>query len=315
MTITREQRITGAIIGLAVGDALGVPVEFQRRSVLRGKPVTDYIAFGVHNQPAGTWSDDTSLAMCLAESLLGGYDLHDIAQSFCRWRRAAHWTAHGVVFDIGIATSAAIDRLEDRVSPQVAGGDGETSNGNGSLMRIMPLLPLIEPLPPAERRRLIQEVSSVTHRHIRSVFACLVYLEFARALLQGASKQAAWEEMNSAIAAHLAEVPIDPSELAHFRRILTGDILNCAEPDVQSSGYVVHTLEASLWCFMNGDSYEESVLAAVNLGDDTDTTGAVTGALCGLYYGIDAIPERWRAGLARHADILGTARSLAQQRW
>ena len=153
---------TDALLGLATGDALGVPVEFLPRKALDANPVTGMRAFGAHRQPAGTWSDDSSLTFCLAEMLCKGYDLNELARLFVAWKEDAYWTAHGEVFDIGIATSAAIYQLQQGVSPVLAGGDTEESNGNGSLMRILPLLFYIKDKPIEERFRIIEAVSALT---------------------------------------------------------------------------------------------------------------------------------------------------------
>jgi ADP-ribosylglycohydrolase len=302
-----------ALLGLAVGDALGVPVEFIGREARRRDPVVDMRAYGTHHQPAGTWSDDSSLTFCLAETLATkGYDLADAAQRFVRWQDEAYWTAHGRVFDIGVATAEALQCLRRERKPEQAGGSGEYSNGNGSLMRILPLVFHIKGLPVAERFQKVREVSSITHAHIRSIMACFIYVELARELLAGLSKQAAYAAMQQTVNAFFQTEDIGSEiELRQFHRILEnpyGDfdiqpLIACKEAEIKSSGYVVHTLEAALWCLLTHDTYAATVLAAVNLGDDTDTTGAVAGGLAGLAYGEAAIPAGWLAGLARRADI------------
>lgn len=180
--------IKDALLGLAVGDALGVPVEFMTREEIRTNPVTTMQAFGTHNQPAGTWSDDSSLTFCLAEMLCKGYDLDELALYMIRWKESAFWTAHNHVFDIGIATSQAINLLKKGISPLLSGGNSEQSNGNGSLMRILPLLFYVKEKPIQERFKCVQEISSLTHRHIISAVACFIYLEYALKLLNGVDK-------------------------------------------------------------------------------------------------------------------------------
>jgi ADP-ribosyl-[dinitrogen reductase] hydrolase len=189
--------IKDAIIGVAVGDALGVPVEFIARDKLLISPVTNMIGYGTHNQPPGTWSDDTSLTLCLAEMLCNGYSIKRLAGYFVNWREYGFYTAHGNVFDIGIATSASIQNIITGTPPLLAGGNDEQSNGNGSLMRILPLLFFIKDKPIEERFRYTSEVSSVTHRHIRSIISCFIYLEFARYVLEGNDKKDAYRLMQN----------------------------------------------------------------------------------------------------------------------
>ncbi len=304
-------KVEAALLGLAVGDALGVPVEFKNRNYLCNQPVTGLIGYGTHNQPPGTWSDDSSLAFCLADSLCTGYDLDDVARHFIDWYQNGYWTPHGEVFDIGNTTREAIGRLINGEWPTLAGGFDEEDNGNGSLMRILPLLFHVHNQPVEERYRLTREVSSMTHGHLRSVLACFIYLEFARQLLDGNDKHQAYKNMIKEVNAFLEDKPFNPSEIYKFTRILSGTLAEKTEPEIQSSGYVLHTLEASLWCLLTEDTYAGAVLKAVNLGEDTDTTGAVTGSLAGLLYGTAGIPSAWLDGLVRREDIEHLARRLA----
>ena len=303
--------IKSTLFGLAVGDALGVPVEFRNREFLRANPVADMREGGTHKQPAGTWSDDSSLTFCLAEALTTPFDPQVLAGNFISWRYQNYWTADREVFDIGISTAAAIERLAKGIPPQLAGGMEESENGNGSLMRILPLVFYVKDRPIEERFELTKIVSSLTHQHIRSVIACWYYLEFARLLLIGKNKKAAYQALRKSIPPFLKKLDILPGEIAKFDRLLKDDISLYEESDIQSSGYVVHTLEASIWCLLRTDSYKAAVLKAVNLGEDTDTTGAVTGGIAGLLYGFDSIPSDWIAQLARKDDINDLAERLA----
>ena len=299
--------------GVAVGDALGVPVEFNGRQSIRKNPVTDMIGYGTYNLPPGTFSDDSSLTFCLAEALTKEFDLNVIGQNFVKWRSDNFWTPRGKVFDIGIATSQAITRLERGDRPDLAGGFDESSNGNGSLMRISPLLFHLLDKPINERYEITKQVSSITHGHIRSVIACFYYLEFARQLFAGVDKFKVYENIKTEITNHLSTLSINPKEVALFDRLLKDNIHEQPEENIFSSGYVLHTLEASIWCLLTTDSFETAVLRAVNLGEDTDTTGAVTGGLAGLLYGIDNIPEKWRNQIARHDEIENLAERLAEK--
>ncbi len=306
-------KIKSALLGVAVGDALGVPVEFKSRLSISKNPVTDMIGYGTYNLPAGTWSDDSSLTFCLAEALTQGFDLNVIGQNFVKWKHENYWTPHGYVFDIGIATSKAISKLAKGEEPEFAGGFNETDNGNGSLMRILPLLFYLLDKPINERFEITRKVSSITHGHIRSVIACFYYLEFAKQIFEGKDKFEIYKNLQTEIPNHLTSLAIDQSEIAKFDRLLKGDIAKLNENEIQSSGYVLHTLEASIWCLLTTDNYKDAVLKAVNLGEDTDTTGAVTGGLAGLIYGLESIPEKWLQQIARYDDIENLAERLADK--
>ena len=292
------------LIGTAVGDALGVPVEFELRAKLKANPVTDMREYGTHKQAKGTWSDDTSLMLCLAESMVEGLDINKLSQKFIAWKNDNLWTPHGWVFDIGIGTRIAIERLEDGMSPELAGGFDEMDNGNGSLMRILPLVLHIKDLDIEQRYEWTQKVSSITHGHVRSVMACFYYLEFARKIISGKEKFQAYNELQSEVTMYFESRKINPLEIQKFSRLLFEDISKVEEDNIKSSGYVIDTLEASVWCLLTTNSYKEAVLKAVNLGSDTDTTAAVTGGLSGLYYGIDEIPIDWLYEIARFEDII-----------
>ncbi|WP_081663322.1 ADP-ribosylglycohydrolase family protein [Flavobacterium subsaxonicum] len=308
-----EQKIKAALFGVAVGDALGVPVEFMDKEELQRDPVIDMRAFGTHNQPAGTFSDDASLTFCLAEALTYDFDIDTVANNFVRWAYHGYWSAHGNVFDIGIATQQAIEKLARGVEPELAGGTGVASNGNGSLMRILPLVFYIKDMPIEERFRTTKQVSAVTHGHIRSVIACFYYLEFARYIIKGLRRLDIYDKLKTEIGLYLKLLDIENDEIALFDRLLIGDIYNLQEEQIQSSGYVLHTLEAAIWCMFNSVNYKEAVLKAVNLGSDTDTTAAVTGGLAGLYYGFNNIPQQWLHLLAKHNDIGSLAERMSER--
>lgn len=305
--------IQSALFGVTVGDALGVPVEFNSRQTIAQNPVTDMIGFGTYHLPAGTWSDDSSLTFCLAEALTQDFDLNTIGQNFVKWHQENFWTPRGNVFDIGNATRQAIARLAQGERPDLAGGFDESSNGNGSLMRILPLLFYIQDKPINERYEITKQVSSITHGHIRSVIACFYYLEYALQLFLGKDKFKIYKNLQIEITNHLTSLSINPTEIALFDRLLKNDIHELTEDEIQSGGYVLHTLEASIWCLLTTGNYKKAVLKAVNLGSDTDTTGAVTGGLAGLLYGLDNIPINWIKQLARRDDIENLAERLADR--
>jgi ADP-ribosylglycohydrolase len=306
-------QIKSVLFGVAVGDALGVPVEFKSRQDIKKNPVTDMIGYGTYNLPPGTFSDDSSLTFCLAEALTNEFDLNTIGQNFVKWRYNNYWTPRGNVFDIGYATRQAINRLVDGERPDLAGGFDVSSNGNGSLMRISPLLFYLLDKPINERYEITKQVSSITHGHIRSVIACFYYLEFSRQLIAKKDKFEIYKNLQTEITTHLTSLSINPTELAFFYRLLKKDIHELTEENIFSSGYVLHTLEASIWCLLTTDNYKDAVLKAVNLGEDTDTTGAVTGGLAGLLYGLDNIPENWIKQIAKHDDIEELAERLGEK--
>lgn len=300
------------LLGVAVGDALGVPVEFQERIALDTNPVVGMREFGVHNQPAGTWSDDSSLTFCLAESLCGEFNLQDIAQLFADWYFKAHWTPHGRVFDIGITTRNALNRVQSgKYKPELCGEHGEYDNGNGSLMRILPLAFYLKDIEDkALRFEIVHKVSAITHGHFRSIFSCFIYTEYLLKLFKGTDKIVAYEELKPEILAFSQEQEFESKEINLFDRILKKDIRECWRREINGSGYVLHSLEASLWCFLTHDNYKDAVLEAVNLGNDTDTTAAITGGLAGVYYGVENISEEWINTLARKEDIIELAQKL-----
>jgi ADP-ribosyl-[dinitrogen reductase] hydrolase len=308
--IDLREKAVAALLGVAVGDALGVPYEFLSRHELEADPARDMRGHGTHDQPVGTWSDDSSLTFCLAVSLIHGYDLADIARKFVRWKTQAYWTAHNNVFDIGMRTREAIGQLEGMLDRgDIKGlellryGASEQDNGNGSLMRILPLLFHIRGLDIRKQFEITWQVSALTHGHIRAAMCCLVYLRLAEYLLQGLSKEDSYQRMREDVLAFWKEMEFDAGEQRHFERMIQNDVRLLTKNMIDGNGYVVKSLEASLWCFLKTDTFEEAVLSAVNLGYDTDTTGAITGGLAGLYYGSNAIPEYWVAVLARLEDI------------
>ena len=301
------------LFGVAVGDALGVPVEFKSRRAVRKNPVTDMIGYGTYNLPPGTFSDDSSLTFCLAEALTADFDLNTIGQNFVKWLYNNYWTARGNVFDVGGATRKAVDRLAKGERPELAGGTGVSSNGNGSLMRISPLLFYLLDKPINERYQITRQVSSITHGHIRSVIACFYYLEFALQLFDQKDKFEIYHNLKTEIPACLNSLSIPSEEVAFFDRLLKQNIYELPEDSIFSSGYVLHTLEASVWCLLNTGNYKDAVIKAVNLGEDTDTTGAVTGALAGLHFGLDNIPANWIKQLARQADIADLAERMGKK--
>ena len=296
-------------MGLCVGDALGVPVQFEPRKTRKSRPVTDMIGHGTFNLPPGTWSDDSSLTFCLAESLCSGMDLSDIGRHFVRWLYGGHWTPFGYAFDIGQTTAVAVERIKKGIPPLEAGGKAEDSNGNGSLMRILPLTFYLAGTPRHRRMGTVHAVSCLTHAHLRSQMACGIYIELAVQLLGSRSIAAAYRKA-AAEARRYYAAPRYRGELHHFARVLDARLKNRDSAKIRSSGYVVATREAAVWCLLTSRSYRETVLKAVNLGEDTDTTAAVAGGLAGIVYGPNAIPREWLNQIPRRSDIVNLADAL-----
>lgn len=299
-----RDRILGGILGLCVGDALGVPIEFASREELKEDPVTEMIGYGYHNQPPGTWSDDTSLTLCTVDSLCNGYDLEDIANRFLRWFKEGYMTPSGVAFDIGRTTRVAISRLKHGFSPKESGLTEELSNGNGALMRILPVAFFVQNMNLEEQMRITHEITAITHAHPRSLIASGIYVQIIIGLMDNLDPETALLRAKRIAMDFYQDKPF-AQELRHFGRVFSENFRNLPEHEIFSDGYVVHTLEASIWCFLNSSSFEEACLRAINLGYDADTTGAVTGGLAGTYYGVEAIPERFLRKLAKAEEIFG----------
>jgi ADP-ribosylglycohydrolase len=295
-----------------VGDALGVPVEFSQRSERDADPVRELRGFGTYQQPPGTWSDDSSLMLCSLHSLLlPRLDLADMGARFVRYVDEAYMTPHGSVFDIGGTTARSISRLKRGVSPPEAGGTEDRDNGNGSLMRIMPVALRFLGASDEEILDAAHKVSGLTHRHPRSQLACGYFCLLLRQLLAGHSPAIAYARTNQ-LAARLYQGAPWQDELSHFGRVLSGAVPGLSRDQISGGGYVVHTLEASIWCLLRHPCFDAAVFAAINLGDDTDTTACVTGALAGVALGLGAIPTAWRAAMARHDELADWFRRFAE---
>jgi ADP-ribosylglycohydrolase len=298
------------LLGVAIGDALGVPVEFKNRNYLKLKPITDMIGFGTHNQPAGTWSDDSSLTFCLAEAIIEGYTIDKSAEKMLKWYSENYWTANGDVFDIGNTTLKVIIKLKSGVSASESGLKTEQSNGNGSLMRMSPLIIYLQNQPIEKRFKIIKEESSITHAHMVSVIACFYFVEFGIGLLNGKEKFEVYKELQKTLPAFLITQSISEKEIKYFERLLVNNINEDEEEIILSTGYVIHTLTASVWSILNTNSFEEAVLKAVNLGEDTDTTASVVGALAAIIYGQSQMPEKWIKTIKRKDDIIDLGNRL-----
>lgn len=297
MTGTTEDRAVGALLGLAVGDAVGTTLEFRARDSY--EPLTDMVGGGPFRLPAGTWTDDTSMALALAESLAerGGLDAADLMARFVRWWRDGAYSPTGACFDIGIATRAALSRFE-RTGDPFAGSTDPMAAGNGSLMRLSPVAIWGVSAGEAAMREAARAQSRTTHAAPACLDACEAYALILHAAIGGAG----FEEAVAAGAGVTDAEPIGP--------ILARSWRGRTRAAIRSSGYVAHSLEAALWCVAGTGTFRDAVLLAANLGDDADTTAAIAGQLAGALYGACGIPAEWLAKLAWRGRLEEAARAL-----
>ena len=303
------------IMGVVVGDALGCPVQFESREEVARHPVTGMRGYGTFNLPEGSWTDDSSLTIALLESIrrAGKIDLDDIMGNFMKWLYDGEFTPYGQSYDIGRGTMQAINRYRKNRKAKKCGGDEEWNNGNGSLMRIMPAClycTVMETSGMYSDRDAIESIHSVgslTHAHIRSNIACGLYFFMVKRILLGdGSLQERMQEGLSQGYAFYESYLADKENLHYYDRLKDLDDFKSLPADkIKSTGYVVDALEAAVWSLITTDSFDQTLLKAVNLGDDTDTVGAVAGGLAGLYYRYDSIPEEWLSAIKRREWIEG----------
>lgn len=292
--------VADGLIGFAVADALGVPVEFCGRTYLEKNPVSNMLEFGTHNVPKGTWSDDTSMTIATIDSIIqkNNIDINDIMIKFVDWYKNANYTATGELFDIGRTTQKAITKyLYFNVPANKCGGLNINDNGNGSLMRMFPIAIYLfyNKLSIDTELNIINNVSSITHGHEISRLGCLIYSNYIKLLLSGYDKESAFKMLSL----FPYEKYYSDESIAVYNRILSGNLLKLSVNEIKSSGYIVDTLEASIWCTLKCNNYEDSVIKAINLGNDTDTIGAITGSINGIIYHVDTIPKQWINNLKR----------------
>jgi ADP-ribosyl-[dinitrogen reductase] hydrolase len=291
-----RQRYAGALLGLAAGDAVGTTVEFRRRGSFAR--VTDMTGGGPFNLAAGQWTDDTSMALCLAESLLAksGFDARDQMGRYLNWWRWGYLSSTGTCFDIGNTVSAALSRFEASDDPYSGSTDAMTA-GNGSLMRLVPVVLYYFPVS-EDVDHYAAESSRTTHAAPEAIECCRLFAHIVSNALGGVDKQALLD--GSAIELHEPNV----QNLAS-RIYLTKSI-----EQIRGTGYAVASLEAALWCFHHTTSFESAVLQAANLGEDADTTAAIVGQLAGAFYGLEGIPAHWRQRLHMAGEIISYADRL-----
>lgn len=277
-------KVKDGIVGFIVGDALGVPVEFNTRNELEDNPVTDMREYGTYNQPKGTWSDDTSMTLATINSIISqnGINYDNIMEEFSKWINDGKYTnsADGA-FDSGSATKKAIYKYDNGTPALECGGLGEWDYGNGSLMRILPLTYI-----PEIDYETVENVSGLTHAHKELKIACVLYVEIAKSML---NNDLEIDEHIATSCEKIKEYYMDCEDLSKLQ-----NIFDDVYPEEHfGRGHAIYTLESVLYCLKNTDSYRDAVLMAVNMGNDTDTTAAICGGLAGIYYGYDAIPIDW----------------------
>ncbi len=285
------ERFRGCLLGLAAGDALGTTVEFMPRSSF--DPLEDMVGGGPFNLQPGQWTDDTSMALCLAASLIekGGFDARDQIERYCRWTEEGYMSSTGTCFDIGSTVASALRRYR-RTGEPYSGSTEPRSAGNGSIMRLAPIpMKYFPDINQAER--MAAESSKTTHGADECLDACRLLSRIIVRALSGQSKD--------------ETLLADRESFQGSRKIVAiarADYLDKNEDEVRGTGYVVQSLEAALWCFARSSSYKDAVLSAANLGDDADTTAAICGQVAGAYYGLEGIPKDWAEKLAMKKKII-----------
>lgn len=306
------ERTLSAILCHAAGDALGLPVQFLERAEAREKNVTAMLPSEDFGVPAGSWSDDTSLTLAALDTLSRTDDPRQVMLAFRRWLDEGEYTPAGFAFDIGISTIKAIERSKvfgDKYA--FCGGTEEWDNGNGSLMRIIPAALYaawqIDGLP--EQLNFIHCMSALTHGHWRSMIGCGIYACILWELL---SPPCGMEAISRGLE-KARDCYAEFEDFAYYQRLYDPDFAALPDTEIRSSGYVVDTLEAALWCVLNTNSYQDCMLKAINLGEDTDTIAAIAGGLAGLIYGYEAIPDEWSRALQRRGYIVNLCEAFARR--
>jgi ADP-ribosyl-[dinitrogen reductase] hydrolase len=297
--ITISMKIKAGICGFVVGDALGVPAEFSSRETLQKNPVKTITGYGTYNMPPGTYSDDTSMTLATMSSICNKktIDYEDIQSEFLEWLLNGKYTQYGETFDYGNTTYESLLRFKNGFEALNCGGVSERDNGNGSLMRILPLA-FIHDID----YETIENISGLTHGHLRSKIACVFYVELAKSMI---SDNLTIKEHVKIACDKIRKHYKDSEELKHFERIFNDDL----KENIKSSGYVIDTLESVIYCLETTYNYKDSALKAVNLGGDTDTIAAVCGGLSGIYYGFDSIPIDWLNQIPKIEEVLSLCES------
>lgn len=298
------ERFRGCLLGLAAGDALGTTLEFRAPGTF--PPLDDMLGGGPFGLQAGEWTDDTSMALCLADSLIErqGFDPLDQMERYRRWHTQGYLSSNGRCFDIGSTVRQALQRFTQTGDPY-SGSTDPYSAGNGSLMRLAPVV-LFFSQTPEQAILYCGESSRTTHGAPAAVDACHYFGGLLVGALQGVAKEELLSEHYCPVPGYWPTHPLAPE----IKAIAGGSFKTRQPPQIKGSGYAVQSLEAALWAFYRASSFREGCLLAANLGDDADTTGAIYGQIAGAFYGENDIPIAWRQRLALHEKIEAFAESL-----
>lgn len=297
-------KVKDAIIGHAIGDAFGVPLEFKTREEFINNPVTEMTEYGTHHVPKGSWSDDTSMEIATIASFIkkGKFDYDDIMQNFVKWFKNGDFSPLDYSYDVGTTCGFAIYNYMKGIPALECGLNDIYSNGNGSLMRILPvaLYSYYQNINEEEIVTLTNNISSLTHSHNISKLGCYIYVRFIMYLLEGLSKKQAYINIQNLNYSKY----YDEETISKYNRILKDNINEYKEETINSSGYVIDSLEASLWVILNTNNFKDSIIKSTNLGGDTDTIGAITGSMAGIIYGYNEIPKEWINSLLKKDYLL-----------
>lgn len=301
------KRFKPSFYGFLIGDAMGVPVEFCEREALLKNPVTSMLSYGTYNVPEGSWSDDSSMMLATMDSITNnGLDFEDMMKKFNEWISYAKYTSVDEVFDIGRTTLKAIVRYQSGLPAVECGLKGDNYNGNGSLMRMVPIAfyAYAKNMEENDIIDLVRLSSSLTHSHEISILGCYIYVRYLIFLLNDFDRVQAFDLIKK-----LDYSFVSSKTLEEYKDLFDDDFLNYPLEKIQSTGYIVHTLESVIWCINNTDSFKEAIIGAINLGGDTDTIGALTGALAGIIYGFNSIPKNWINSLQKkdYLKLMGSS--------
>lgn len=293
------------VIGLIVGDAMGVPLEFYKREILMQNPTTEMKGYGSHDVPKGSWSDDSSMTLATIDAIIkdGCINYNTIATNFLEWMKNAKYTPTDRVFDIGRTCLRGIAKFESKQEvAEKCGGTSEMDNGNGSMMRILPLIYYCysKNMNEKEIYDIVKNVSSITHRHEISIMGCFIYVMYGIELLNNRNLVQAYKKIKKIkYNTYFSEETIN-----RYERILKKNIDKYSLDEIKSTGFIIDTLEATLWVLLNTNSYNQSIIGAINLGNDTDTVGACVGGLAGIYYEFENINRTWQSDLLKYDYIV-----------
>ena len=287
-------KIKSAIYGFVIGDAMGVPIEFEDREKLMKSPVTNMLGYGSYDVPKGVWSDDTSMTLATMDSIIvnkNKLNYNDIADKFCEWINNAKYTATNEVFDIGTTTKYSLMRYwNNKIDATKCGGNAISENGNGSLMRMLPIAfyCFYNKTEDNDIINIVRNTSSITHAHEISIIGCYMYVKYIIFILSNNNKTESYKLLQK-----IDYSIFNKDNINLYESIIKYDISKYSLDTIKSTGFVVDTLESALWVILNTESFNEAIIGSVNLGGDTDTIAAITGSIAGILYGYDSINEKW----------------------